>query len=102
MTKQISFPSAGASSRLQSHTSVRVPPAHHSGPAQSIAGVDPILRAPAVQAATGLSRSARRLLEIQGDFPARVHLSPHGRAVGWRASEVAQWLESRTRVGDVQ
>ena len=39
---------------------------------------------------TGLSYSTIWRREREGDFPARVRLSPG--AVGWRLSEVEEWL----------
>jgi len=52
-----------------------------------------ILRRPAVQDAIGLSRSALYELISRGEFPRPVRLGK--RAVGWRASEVAAWIETR-------
>ena len=40
-----------------------------------------------------LSRSTVWRLEKQGQFPKRVQLSPN--CVGWRKSEVLDWLASR-------
>lgn len=42
---------------------------------------------------TGLSRSTRWRLERRGQFPRRKKISPG--AVGWLASELAQWLKTR-------
>ncbi len=51
-----------------------------------------IIRFPETQRRTGLSRSTlwRRIQE--GTFPPPVSLG--GRAVGWRAAEVEDWIES--------
>ncbi len=49
-----------------------------------------ILRLPAVKACTGLSRSNIYLRMTQGTFPKPVSLG--ARAVGWRQSEVDDWL----------
>jgi prophage regulatory protein len=49
-----------------------------------------ILRLPAVKACTGLSRSSIYLRMTQGTFPKPVSLG--ARAVGWRQSEVDDWL----------
>jgi len=53
-----------------------------------------ILRFPEVKALSGLSRSTIWRLEREGLFPRRVQLSPN--AVGWKKSDISQWLESRT------
>jgi len=52
-----------------------------------------ILRRPAVQEIVGLSRSALYELIAAGEFPRPLRLGK--RAVGWRASEVAAWIETR-------
>jgi prophage regulatory protein len=55
--------------------------------------VDPIMRLPAVVEAVGLRRSRLYSLIASGDFPPPVRLST--RAVGWRASSIQKWIESR-------
>lgn len=52
-----------------------------------------ILRRPQVEQATGLSRSTLYAMMAEGAFPKPVKLGK--RAVGWRARDVAAWLESR-------
>jgi prophage regulatory protein len=52
-----------------------------------------ILRLPAVLAATGVSRVSIWRWAKAGTFPRPVRLG--ARAVGWRASDVQQWLEER-------
>ena len=67
-----------------------------------------ILRLPAVQARTGLSRSTIYLRISEGRFPAPISLG--GRAVGWVEAEVNDWLneqivasrETRPRLGRQQ
>lgn len=59
----------------------------------SRSGIDPILRLPQVEVATGCKRSHIYALEARGEFPKRVALGP--RAVGWRESSVAAWLAAR-------
>ena len=60
-----------------------------------------ILRFDEVAERTGLSRTTVWRLERQGQFPARIQLSP--RAVGWPAEEVEEWLKSRPQaVGALQ
>ena len=54
---------------------------------------DLILKRPAVQARTGLSRSTIYLMMAQGAFPKPIPLG--ARAVGWIESEIDTWLESR-------
>lgn len=54
-----------------------------------------VLRLPEVASRTGLSRaSVYRLMQL-GRFPRSVELSE--RAVGWRESDLNDWLESRPR-----
>lgn len=55
-----------------------------------------ILRIPELTKLTGLSRVTLWRLERDGNFPRRVQLSQN--TVGWKASEVDEWLESRPRV----
>lgn len=52
-----------------------------------------ILRRPAVERATGLSRSTLYAMMAEGTFPKPVRLGK--RAVGWPEEAVAAWLESR-------
>ena len=52
-----------------------------------------ILKRPAVQTRTGLSRSTIYLMMAQGAFPKPIPLG--ARAVGWVESEIDAWLESR-------
>ena len=66
--------------------------------AASVPMEDRILRIEEVSEVTGLPRAQVYRLEKQSDFPARVSLTPEGRSVGWRASEVQDWIRSRPRV----
>ncbi len=52
-----------------------------------------ILRRPAVQSRTGLSRSTIYLRVAQGTFPRPIPLGP--RAVGWLEHEVEAWLQQQ-------
>ncbi len=52
-----------------------------------------ILRLPAVEAQTGLKKTALYEKVKAGDFPRPVAIGT--RARGWLASEVAAWIESR-------
>ena len=53
-----------------------------------------ILRLPDVQARVGLSRSAIYERMARGDFPRAVSLGGY-KAVGWRSTEVEEWIASR-------
>ena len=53
-----------------------------------------LLRLPGVQALTGFGKSSIYAGVKAGTFPAPVRLS--ARAVGWRESDIFQWIESRT------
>lgn len=57
---------------------------------------DRIVRERERRAITGVSRTTAFILERQGHYPARVQLT--GGRVGWRLSELVQWVESRPRV----
>ena len=50
-----------------------------------------ILRLPEVKSETGLSRSALYQRISEGTFPKQVNLG--GRAVGWLASDVENWIK---------
>ncbi len=52
-----------------------------------------ILRLPAVQRRTGLSRSAVYEAMKDGDFPKQINLGI--RTVGWISAEVDEWIASR-------
>lgn len=52
-----------------------------------------ILKLPALQNNTGLSRSTIYALISRGEFPKPVPLG--ARSVGWLSSEVEDWIESR-------
>lgn len=52
-----------------------------------------LIRLPAVQARTGLSRSEIYRREALGDFPKRVALGT--RSVGWVLSEIQHWVQVR-------
>ena len=55
-----------------------------------------LLRRPAVEAATGLSRSSIYAAMAKNDFPKPVQLGPQ--SVAWRHSDVQAWIASRERV----
>ena len=50
-----------------------------------------ILKRPAVETLTGLSRSTIYAAMSKGTFPQAVKLGP--RAVGWREADIAAWLD---------
>jgi len=52
-----------------------------------------MLRLSQVAAVTGLSKTKIYQLQIEGDFPMRVQLSP--RRVAWVEAEVQAWLAAR-------
>ncbi|APW48445.1 hypothetical protein RA876_13630 [Rhodoferax antarcticus] len=52
------------------------------------------MRLPRVQDLTGFGKSSIYAGVKTGTFPAPVRLS--ARAVGWRESDIFQWIESRT------
>ena len=56
-----------------------------------------MLRRPAVEERTGLSRSTIYLMMSRGEFPKPVHLS--ARAVGWPEATISEWLKSRKQAG---
>ena len=56
---------------------------------------DRFLREKQCRDISGLSRTTRWRLERAGLFPKRYSISPG--AVAWLASEVQEWLQSRTR-----
>jgi len=45
--------------------------------------------------ALGLCKASIYNLMKTGDFPRPVKLTPSGRSVAWRVSEIRQWIESR-------
>lgn len=57
-----------------------------------------ILRLPAVQARTGLSRSSIYAKLNRQEFPAPVKLS--ARAVGWTSDSIDKWIEERVRASE--
>ena len=59
------------------------------------AHLDRMLRAPEVMAQTGLSRTTIWRRVRAGTFPAPHELGVN--SVGWPASEIAAWIESRAR-----
>ena len=62
-------------------------------PADEGSRANRILRAPEVEARTGLGRSSRNRKIKAGEFPVPVSLG--ARAVGWLESEIEAWIESR-------
>ncbi len=55
--------------------------------------VSPIMRMPAVVAATGLCKRTIHYMVSRKEFPAPIQLGK--RAVGWRQSAIQAWLEAR-------
>lgn len=54
-----------------------------------------VLRLRAVCERTGLARSTVFKLVSSGSFPRPISLTPSGRAVGWIAQSVDEWIRSR-------
>lgn len=59
-----------------------------------------ILKLPAVQLMTGLSRTSVYRLEAEGKFPRRVRIADGGHAVGWYLHEIEDFISSRPRAAD--
>jgi prophage regulatory protein len=57
-----------------------------------------ILRRPAVEQKVGIGRSTLYAWVAEGTFPRPVRLG--ARAVGWRESDIHNWLESRKNTGE--
>lgn len=64
---------------------------------QNTPPLDKIRRLPWVMETTGLRRTAIWKREKEGDFPKRVKLGT--RNIGWRESEVLNWVATRETVG---
>ncbi|MEW6728014.1 MAG: helix-turn-helix transcriptional regulator [Pseudomonadota bacterium] len=62
--------------------------------------VDPILRLKDVERVVGLKRSRIYALMGTGEFPQAVHLS--ARAIGWRASDIQAWINTRRLVSEAR
>ena len=58
-----------------------------------------VIRYPELRSLTGFSRSTIWRFEKAGEFPQRIALGRN--SVGWKAEEVAHWLESRPRAAAV-
>ncbi len=61
--------------------------------------MDRILRLPEVRSRVGLAKTQIYEQIKDGHFPKPVSLTVDGRAVGWRESEIAGWIEQRARAG---
>lgn len=57
-----------------------------------------IIREPERRDTTGIPKATWRRYERSGLVPKRVRIGP--RAVGWRLSEIKEWIESREAVGE--
>ena len=57
-----------------------------------------IIRLPAVQNRTGLSRSAIYLKISKGEFPSSISLGV--RAVGWLEEDVSNWIRKQIQKGE--
>ena len=59
---------------------------------------DRLIREEECRQLTGLSRSTRWRLEVNGAFPRRRRISTN--SVGWLESELREWIDARPRCGD--
>ncbi len=59
-----------------------------------------LLRRPAVEALTGLRRTALADAIGRGEFPAPIKLTDGGRATAWIQSEIEAWLDQRVAKRD--
>jgi prophage regulatory protein len=57
-----------------------------------------IVRMRDLPALVGLSRSAIYKSIAQSEFPPGFRLTKNGRAVGWLVSDIAAWIESRSKI----
>lgn len=64
-----------------------------AAPVATIPPIDPLLRLPDVEAATGFKRSHIYALMARGDFPKTVRIGTN--AVAWRQSDIAAWIAAR-------
>ena len=56
---------------------------------------DRVLRRADVEGLTSLTERELRTLENEGKFPRRFLIAEGGRAVGWSANEIGEWLADR-------
>lgn len=57
---------------------------------------DYVIREHECREMTGLCRTTRYMMEIEGEFPKRIQLG--GRAVGWKLSDIQKWIDSSPTV----
>ncbi|MDE0533338.1 MAG: AlpA family phage regulatory protein [Albidovulum sp.] len=56
-----------------------------------------LLRIGEVMRMTGLAKSTIHLKWRKGEFPSPVKLFEGGRSLGWKQSEIREWIQSRNR-----
>ena len=56
-----------------------------------------LLRIGEVLRLTGMSKSTIHRKWRSGEFPAPIKLFPDSRLLGWRQSEISDWMKSRER-----
>ena len=61
--------------------------------------IDRIIRKPELKQAVSLSTSTIQRLVQAGKFPKPIKLGAN--SVGWKMSEVQEWIDSRERTGEV-
>jgi len=71
---------------------------HTTKEASRPAELDPFLRLPFVELATGIKKSLIYALMKRGEFPRSVQITP--RCVAWRKSRITQWLEDTQAAAD--
>jgi prophage regulatory protein len=83
---------------MQAPQIVKRPAAHVEQIGSALIEKIKIIKRREVEDATGMSRSSLYRLAAAGEFPRPIKLGP--RAVGWRADEIAAWIEERTAERD--
>ncbi len=79
----------------RNHSAGRQPDQRQIASASSVR----LLRLPEVCRAVGLRPTAIYLLEREGNFPKRVHLTE--RAVAWSEQEVSSWISQRLLLREI-
>jgi len=88
---------------LATTTSIPNPPNHPCFQSlQREWGIDPILRQKTVCSLLSIGKSKLHTMIRDGHFPRPIVLGPAGsRAVGWKTSQVKQWIDERQEAMEV-